>query len=1459
MSDGKRTYLIQIDGIDKSIDAVESLNKQLKTLEERINSLSSKAVNVSASGGGSSKKELDAEEKLRKRIINQEDKIIAARKEEYQILLQQKKEFKEIDNLQKDLMAQQRLQADQYANTMNGMKQKLADIKISMGNLDIGGDAFKDYQKQANEITNKLKEIEAGYGQYGRNVGNYANGVVDGFNKIKVAVGGSTKEYDNYRQAVKDLTQERFRLSQTLGQESEEYKNIDRALKTLQSDYADLNKSSKVMDNLMDTMQSLTSIASLGTGLGMLFNFDDKDYQQAMQKFAALTLILNGINSLYLQIQTNEGLFAKGWNAIAGIWENVGDRIGKASENATKKIGKMLLQMSSVGKYIKGYKDSADQMYDIGDRRRNGYIVHHTDISDPILGSFDVKGIGMTREEMMKLEQTVTKVSHRISVLSKGIGGFIKGISKFASAAIGAIAGVVGMILLPEAINAVTNFVKDIIEGFKTAKGEADRATEALKAYNRQLEIRRDLLSASYLKGQISDEKYLADLYKLQTENLIKQNDALNARAKAMENRASGWGRLWNAFDATRNVEYTGQRMTGSTTVGHGRLNSFLTNGNDLSLTVKDIKELETAWKQCNQAISENKDWFSKWQGGLKGWWNSIFATVKDTQEVARGLGNVAFGDFIARFNEANKKLKSGKYSAKEYAEEIKKLRAEMNNSEILNSVIANLDKYIPDEEVRNAVQNIINEITRLDDAFNMTSEGQIHYWNNVRIEAMKDGLQKELAQIKENERHEIATTALTEEQINLLHKKYQRQRQNAQDKANKESLQKAKEHGKKLREAENELISLRIDNMKDGLDKQLAQIENERRLAIQKANETGIKSGDIIIEINRKFDKKILDEKRRWAFEVMRVYEDLMARIEQANRQTFGIEAETASANVARREGQNIRNTGYEAITPSNYDNTKDLEAYYSKVYEIQKKALDTQTQIEQDRLERELDFAKEEERIRHERLIDLNGGEYIQQLRAGVISQEKYDELMERELNAHNARMNALQKEYDSKSADATENNLKNQQRLYAEYFDRIVDGVMNDKDKIDRALSKAPVMDRTFNIVNLTKTRQNINAALKQYEELKNGIIQKQKELDTALKEHKISPEDFMVEKKALDDELDGINESVKSAIEMQKEAVVSFIQGIDQYIQMLGQNFNQFMSALDSIAEAHYEKEMEAIEKQTDLLEQQLEKQREITQRYADDVNSIEDELETARGDRRQHLIDQLNAQMQAQRESLAQEKQIEKEQERLNKRKEKLEEEERKRKKEAAVRQAVMNAILAVSAAAVNTYPIPAIPMITMATAIGAAQVAAAKAAKYADGGVLKGKSHAQGGIKTVVGGRLIELEGEEYVTNKRTTAKNVDLLDFINSKKRRINLDDMIDFYSDKPRKSISNISKRYFADGGYIPTLRNDIDINDRVVTMMEQYASKPTVVQVVDILNKAESVRNTQVLAGLTPNATF
>jgi len=53
---------------------------------------------------------------------------------------------------------------------------------------------------------------------------------------------------------------------------------------------------------------------------------------------------------------------------------------------------------------------------------------------------------------------------------------------------------------------------------------------------------------------------------------------------------------------------------------------------------------------------------------------------------------------------------------------------------------------------------------------------------------------------------------------------------------------------------------------------------------------------------------------------------------------------------------------------------------------------------------------------------------------------------------------------------------------------------------------------------------------------------------------------------------------------------------------------------------------------------------------------------------------------------------------------------------------------------------------------------------ASKGSKYEKGGLLKGKRHSEGGIKTAMG----ELEDGEFVVNREATAKNIDLLTTIN-------------------------------------------------------------------------------------------
>ena len=83
--DGKKVYQIEINGVKESVAAVESLNKELNELENRIKALEKSNVKVgtSSSSGGGSKSSLNEEEKLAKQIEQIDAKREAYSKEIY--------------------------------------------------------------------------------------------------------------------------------------------------------------------------------------------------------------------------------------------------------------------------------------------------------------------------------------------------------------------------------------------------------------------------------------------------------------------------------------------------------------------------------------------------------------------------------------------------------------------------------------------------------------------------------------------------------------------------------------------------------------------------------------------------------------------------------------------------------------------------------------------------------------------------------------------------------------------------------------------------------------------------------------------------------------------------------------------------------------------------------------------------------------------------------------------------------------------------------------------------------------------------------------------------------------------------------------------------------------------------------------------------------------------------------
>lgn len=110
---------------------------------------------------------------------------------------------------------------------------------------------------------------------------------------------------------------------------------------------------------------------------------------------------------------------------------------------------------------------------------------------------------------------------------------------------------------------------------------------------------------------------------------------------------------------------------------------------------------------------------------------------------------------------------------------------------------------------------------------------------------------------------------------------------------------------------------------------------------------------------------------------------------------------------------------------------------------------------------------------------------------------------------------------------------------------------------------------------------------------------------------------------------------------------------------------------------------------------------------------------------------------------------------------------KAQEEARKKQGEAQKAIAIVQAVIAAALGVANAFslPPPASFVAAAATAVAAgAQIAVIASQKFADGGILQGPSHAQGGIKTSFG----EMEGGEAVINKESTKRFAPLLSEIN-------------------------------------------------------------------------------------------
>lgn len=282
---------------------------------------------------------------------------------------------------------------------------------------------------------------------------------------------------------------------------------------------------------------------------------------------------------------------------------------------------------------------------------------------------------------------------------------------------------------------------------------------------------------------------------------------------------------------------------------------------------------------------------------------------------------------------------------------------------------------------------------------------------------------------------------------------------------------------------------------------------------------------------------------------------------------------------------------------------------------------------------------------------------------------------------------------------------------------------------------------------------------------------------------------------------------------------------------------------FENVLDPIAEGfsalldfEIEEAQEALDKATEMHDKSVDKLEESQSK----VQELNDKMKNSSGAQLEALKQQQADEMLLLAQREAEEKRLAREKEKREKELAKKEKQQRKLELKMQLIEGIVNTAVSVTKALTWGWPLGAI-FAGIIGAMGAMQTAIIRKqiSKLADGGLLQGRSHAQGGI--AVGNTGIEVEGGEYVINKRSTAKYLPLLQAINEEGAR--------------KKTVANQLGKY-ANGGQLNYQRissnlDSVDTNKVIQNSIDQIDMHPQV-SVVDINRGQKNLTQVRQMAG-------
>ena len=1385
-----KQYTIEINGVVQSADAIESLIKKLSELDSRLGNI--KGVDTSKLA----KSLKDIQTNIDKTSFEDLNKQIAD-------------VTKEIDKLEKSTKAVNSNSIEKLANSLKGLPK--TNVKVDTTQVS-----------EANKEVDKLEKNLASIAEKKLGI------------SVSTNIGGLQLEFDDTNQAIGILEDKMYQLAVSGKQNTAEYKAL--AQQIAQFRIAVIN-TDKVVDNLVSggldqmvrAMGSISAIGAIGAGIGGLFGVEEVD--ESIQKFAQLSLVLQGVQALQKELQDTTSLTSKAYQTLVKYVDPAADVIGKFVSKIsgfdwvqhTAEIGQLGKATLALNEAIQ--KSAEDNNFSALEESLKALDIEFDEVDAQLVAVAktlgDITGIqtrlqaafdeGLIDEATLNaandaladyaanltdsqkaaqanlatvnsLKAQWANLPAHLKLSQKALSGVATGIKAVGVAFKGLLKATIILGVIQMAIEAITWAIDKLVVGFKWLMG---------------MDLAELANGFKSLENNIANTNEQLAKFKKELDNLVNTK-AIDSQTKINELLKTYNEELGKAIENAK--KYTDDAKA----LDFDDVTDTWWTGSNIS----DMEDFRKEYELLQKAVIKGQDRVEAGAGGnfLKGWWHTAGdaaadyasmqqAVVRDIQNQINSLNYDNLDEFIALLEDP-----------------------------IYADALANVEELFPEEEWAKALKAIIQQIKDYYAEIEQLGNDAVVEQKKIQdaitannIAAIRNRFEKERQELENNYRKELEDAANNEELKLSVERKYATLRQ-----------QLLKNQGNEVRGIQNSITNNEIAAMREGLDKKLAEIEQQRKQEIDAAKDSEILVNEQIQAINKKYDAQVLDAKKDFYESRISLlvkfkdqYVDLALQIAQ-------LESEYASSKVL-----NDANDAIDALT-----HTGDLSAvkeYYTEIARIQNEAAAKQAQINEQLLSAQINSDVNDEMRRYEDRIN----ELEDYLKTGVITQEEYDEQIRLEVSQHNQLLTAIERK-----------GVQDRENIQREYLQTTKNNTITAYNEMIREIGdmdvSANIETNGLGIIDYKETKKNLEQAKSVISDRLKAISKTVDDLTKDYKAGKISFGDFKQAKKELDSLAKETEQAAKDVDFNLKGLLSVTIESITQLASSYVNQLSGLWNTFNEIQMMRIEQEQEVLEAEYDMLEEQYEKQEELVKKHTDKISDIEAELKTARGDRRAHLIEQLAMEKAAQKQALIEEQNALKAKEENQKKQDAVEKKRREQEKKNSIVQATINTFTAVTNALAVQPWFVGLALSAVALALGMANIAQIKKQKYAKGGLLVGKSHAMGGIP--VGNTGIEVEGDEYIINKKSTAANLPLISYINSQKRTITKDDLNTFF-DSGKANINKSFRTKFADGGQLPNMPEPARENTVVIT-----DDRPIVAQIVDIVNSADSYRQIQVLSGLS-----